>query len=162
MLQVAGILDESVVDGVGIRVVVFFQGCCHMCEGCHNPDLLPFEGGTFYTVEQLGDELLKKLTGLHRGITFSGGDPFFQQEELNALIDYLRERKPEINIWAYTGFKYEAVCELPLMQGIDVLVDGRFEEEYKDLLLRFRGSSNQRLIDVKASLREKRIIQLDI
>lgn len=161
-MRVASILDESVVDGLGIRVVVFFQGCSHMCVGCHNPALLPFEGGEEYSVEQIGEEILKCLTKLHRGVTLSGGDPVFQAQELEELIAYLRERKPDINIWLYTGFTFEKIKDMPFLKGIDVLIDGQFEEAQKDLMLKFRGSANQRVIDVKKSLQAGEVIQLDL
>lgn len=159
MLRVANILTESVVDGIGIRLVVFFQGCKHFCKGCHNADLLPLEGGTDYSVEKLAEKILKELTLLHKGITFSGGDPLLQADELNKLIKYLREKDPNIDIWSYTGYKYEEIMAWEVLQGIDVLVDGRFEEEKKDLMLRFKGSSNQRIIDVKKSLQNSSIIE---
>lgn len=154
MMQVANVLGESVVDGIGIRLVVFFQGCKHYCKGCHNPDLLPFEGGKNYSVKELSDKILASLTDIHRGVTFSGGDPLYQREELTALIDDLRARKPDIHIWVYTGFTYEELKDDKVLEGIDVLVDGPFILEKKNLLLRFRGSSNQRIIDVQKSLKE--------
>ena len=161
-MNIASILDESVVDGQGIRVVVFFQGCRHMCVGCHNPALLPFAGGDAYTVGEIGEKILGYLTKLHRGVTFSGGDPVFQAEELEQLINYLRARQPELNIWLYTGFTYEEIKEASFLQGVDVLVDGRFEVAKKDLTLKFRGSSNQRIIDVQKSLQKNEIIELAI
>jgi anaerobic ribonucleoside-triphosphate reductase activating protein len=152
MLKIADIVDESVVDGEGIRVTVFFQGCRHSCAGCHNPDLLPFAGGNPYSAEDLGGLLLKKLTKLHRGLTFSGGDPLFQADGLTRLINYLRRENSAVNIWLYTGFFYEQVRDWPAVRGADVLVDGPFLVEQKDLYLPFRGSVNQRLIDVRSSL----------
>ncbi len=162
MLRVAQILDESVVDGSGIRVVVFFQGCCHNCKGCHNPALLPVQGGTFYSVEKLGELILQELTCLHRGVTFSGGDPLLQVEELTELVVYLRKQRPALNIWVYTGYRYEEIADWPILQGIDILVDGRYEDEKRDLLLRFRGSSNQRIIDVPASLAVGKVVEHDL
>lgn len=162
LLRVANIINESVVDGVGIRLVVFFQGCTHLCKGCHNPKLLPFEGGTDYTVEQLAEIILENLTFLHKGITFSGGDPLFQADELSELIKYLRKEKPDLNIWTYTGYKYEDIINWEVLKGIDILVDGRFEEGEKDFTLRFKGSRNQRIIDVKKSLEASKVIEYQL
>lgn len=90
MLRVAGILNESIVDGPGIRAVVFFQGCPRHCEGCHNPSTLPFEGGTEYTPEDLAQDVIKRLTPLHRGITLSGGDPLAQAD---GVLEFLQAIK---------------------------------------------------------------------
>lgn len=162
MLRVANILNESVVDGIGIRLVVFFQGCKHFCPGCHNPELLPVEGGTDYLVEELAEKILKNLTLLHKGVTFSGGDPLLQAEELTRLIKCLRKQKPDMNIWTYTGYEYERIRDWEVLQGIDILVDGRFEEAKKDLTLRFKGSYNQRIINVKASLQKACVVEYEL
>lgn len=159
MLRVASVLSESVVDGIGIRVVVFFQGCKHLCKGCHNPALLPIEGGTEYLVEELAEKILKETTMLHNGVTFSGGDPLLQAEEVDLLIKHLRSKRPNINIWVYTGYKYEEIIDWNVLKGIDVLIDGRFEEDKKDYNLRFKGSSNQRIIDVQASIKTASIVE---
>ena len=155
----ASILDESIVDGPGIRVAVFFQGCRRFCPGCHNPALLPFEGGTPYDVEELARIVLGKLTGIHRGVTFSGGDPLYQADGVAVLIDCLRRIKPAINIWLYTGFEYEQVSDWPAVCGVDVLVDGPFVQTQRDLMLRFRGSLNQRIIDVRTSQTNGQVIE---
>ncbi|MDR3348753.1 MAG: anaerobic ribonucleoside-triphosphate reductase activating protein [Acidaminococcales bacterium] len=159
MLRIGSILDESVVDGTGIRLVVFFQGCGHLCKGCHNPALLNFDGGALYAEEELGDIIIGKLTRLHRGVTLSGGDPLFQAEGAARLIDYLRRRKPGLNIWLYTGFEYEKVKDCPAVRTVDVLVDGPFVEEKKDLFLPFRGSANQRIIEMHPTLANGRIVE---
>ena len=102
MLKVAAILEESIVDGPGIRSVIFFQGCPRHCEGCHNPDLLPFEGGTEYSPQQLADEVFPKLTPLHRGITLSGGDPLAQADDILEFLKLVRRENPKLTIWCYT------------------------------------------------------------
>ncbi len=162
MLRVANILPESVVDGSGIRTVVFFQGCLHHCPGCHNPDLLELCGGTAYTVEELADSIIEELTALHKGVTFSGGDPLLQAEELEKLIIILRQRRPHINIWLYTGYVYENISGWPVLRGVDVLVDGPFKEGERDLLLRFRGSANQKIIDIPKSLATGQTIEYQL
>ena len=148
MLKIADILGESVVDGKGLRTVVFFQGCPRHCEGCHNVKLLPFEGGKSYTPEMLAEEIFAKMTPIHKGITFSGGDPLAQAEELLQVIKILRREKPNLNIWTYTGYLFEEVQSYPVLKEIDVLVDGPFILSQRDIGLPFRGSANQRIIDL--------------
>lgn len=160
MLKVADILAESVADGIGIRTVVFFQGCPRHCEGCHNETLISFQGGQEYTAPELAEAILAKLTPLHRGITFSGGDPLAQANELIDLVYLLRKRLPNLNIWVYTGYVYEDVKHLPILQAIDVLVDGPFKQDLRDLSIPFRGSSNQRIIDMPKTLLKGKIVEL--
>ena len=147
MLKVAAILEESIVDGPGIRSVIFFQGCPRHCEGCHNPDLLPFEGGTEYSPQQLADEVFPKLTPLHRGITLSGGDPLAQADDI---------------LECYTGYWYDEVKDSPVLQEIDVLVDGPFILAQRNLDLPFRGSDNQRLIDLTATRKSGSIVEVNL
>lgn len=148
LLKVADILGESVVDGKGLRTVIFLQGCPHHCEGCHNPNLLSFEGGKSYKPEILVREIFAKMTPIHRGITFSGGDPLAQAEDLLHVIKILRKEKPNLNIWTYTGYSFEEVKNYPVLKEIDVLVDGPFILSERDISLPFRGSRNQRIIDL--------------
>ena len=153
-LRLSGIVEESIVDGEGIRFVVFTQGCPHHCPGCHNPQTHPFEGGF------LGDipDLLRQMgeNPLLQGLTISGGEPFCQAAECAALARIARERG--LNVWAYTGYTYERLLagEVPdalaLLEQVDVLVDGPFVEAEKSYAALFRGSANQRLIDVPKSL----------
>lgn len=160
MLRVADILAESVVDGIGIRTVVFFKGCPRHCPGCHNAALIPFEGGTEYSPEDLAELILSKMTPIHRGVTFSGGDPLAQATELIDLAYFLRKAKPDLNIWVYTGYLFEEVKDLPVMKAINVIVDGPFILEQRDISLPFKGSGNQRIIDVPASLRDGKIVEM--
>ena len=153
MVRLADIVAESVVDGSGIRVTAFFQGCPRACEGCHNPELQPREGGREISEKELAELLLKKITPLHRGITFSGGDPLLQAEALERVIQILKQRRPDLDIWVYTGYTFEQVKDWPVLKAIDVLVDGPFILAQRDLQLPFRGSANQRIIDVPESLR---------
>ena len=148
LLKIADILGESVVDGKGLRTVIFFQGCPRHCEGCHNEKLLPLEGGKSYTPEMLAKEIFSKMTPIHKGITFSGGDPLLQAEELLQVIKILRKEKPNLNIWTYTGYLFEEVQHYPVLKEIDVLVDGPFILSQRDISLPFRGSANQRIIDL--------------
>ena len=158
----APLQSDSVVDGFGVRTVIWTQGCSHNCPFCQNPSTHSFDGGALFDIE----EIFEELDGLKNqdGITLSGGDPLFQIEAITEIAKYAQ--KIGLNIWCYTGFTYEKILEmsktkpvyLEFLQNIDVLVDGKFVQELKNLNLLFRGSSNQRLIDVKKSLSQNKII----
>lgn len=140
-MRIAGVLPFSMVNGDGIRYVVFCQGCDHHCEGCHNPDTWNLNGGSFVTPESLAEDILQ-----HKhidGITLSGGDPFYQQEECVDLLKLL----PGMNVWIYTGFLYEEIQHTQLAKMANVIVDGLFKPELK-VEGQFYGSSNQRIIQV--------------
>ena len=161
-LKVADILAESVVDGLGIRTVVFFQGCPRHCPGCHNAPLISFEGGTEYYPEELAELIIAKMTPIHRGITFSGGDPLAQPDGLLDLVYLLRKAKPALNIWLYTGYLFEEVKELPVVKAVNVMVDGPFILEQRDISLPFKGSGNQRVIDIPATMQNNEVIELKL
>jgi len=158
MIRYAQILPQSVVDGPGLRVVCFLQGCPHRCEGCHNPRLQPGEGGITLAAEQLADLMQQYFTPLHRGVTFSGGEPLAQPDALLTVIKRLQRVLPRIDIWVYTGYVFEEVRHFAVMRHIDVLVDGPFAQKERDLSLAFRGSRNQRLIDVPQSIPNERVV----
>ncbi|NPV91458.1 MAG: anaerobic ribonucleoside-triphosphate reductase activating protein [Firmicutes bacterium] len=160
MIKYAEVLYESIVDGTGIRVVAFLQGCPRACEGCHNPELQPAEGGREMDEERFAEQLLKHVSPLHQGITFSGGDPLMQGEALLSVLKIIKGKRPDLSIWVYTGYRFDQVRDMPVMRYIDVLVDGPFILQQRDLTLAFRGSANQRLIDVPFSLREGRVIEI--
>ena len=138
-MRVAGILPLSFVNGDGSRYVVFTQGCPHHCKGCHNPATWDFSGGTEITAAEIAADFRKRR--LLDGITLSGGDPFCQQEACMELLDLL----PDINVWIYTGYEYEDICDTPLAKRADVLVVGPFREERR-CEGEMYGSSNQRII----------------
>lgn len=150
--------QDSFVDGPGIRMVVWTQGCIHNCPGCHNPLTHDRMGGMLYDVESIIEEM--KESRLQSGLTLSGGEPFLQAKELMPIIDAAKEL--HLNIWAYTGFSYEELIQDPvslaLLKNIDVLVDGKFLQEQKDHRLVFKGSKNQRIIDVQKSLQEGHVV----
>lgn len=159
MIRTADIIDESIVDGEGLRLVIFAQGCAHHCLGCHNPSSLPFEGGFPSDNEAILEKIRKNP--LLDGITFSGGDPFFQVESFASLAKAIRENIiafiPDFTIMAYTGYTLEELFldlkhYLPLLEKIDILVDGPYMASRKTHDLPFMGSSNQRILDVKKSL----------
>ena len=152
---------DSIVDGAGIRTVIWTQGCGHACKGCHNPETHDFNSGQLFDVEEIKkqiDELLDQ-----DGITFSGGDPMYQPEACNELAKHIQ--KKGLNVWCYTGFTYEQLLKkaeiepiyLEFLNNIDVLIDGPFVFNKKSLSVMFRGSTNQRIIDVKKSLKNNRV-----
>ena len=149
-MRIAGIIKNSVVNGIGIRDVLFLQGCDHHCEGCHNPETWNRKGGKEYTI----DELVKEFESSANDITISGGEPLLQFQELYELMERLYKEQGK-RFWLYTGFHYGEIPSYMLLMLVgmtDVIVDGRFEPDKKDLTLQFRGSSNQRLIDLYESL----------
>ena len=163
-LAVLEIQKDSIVDGDGVRSVIWTQGCLHNCPGCHNPETHSFKGGYLVDIEELKEEIMK-LEG-QDGITFSGGDPMEQAEACYELASYAKNLG--FNIWCYTGYTFEELLNkmefFPnirnFLENIDVLVDGKFDIREKSYDVSFRGSKNQRLIDVKKSLKEKKAILL--
>ena len=153
-IRVAGFEPESIVDGYGFRFVIFTQGCHHNCEGCHNPHTHDFNGGTEYDTA----DIIKMFAdnSLLSGITLSGGEPFLQSE---ACLELAREaHKLGMNVWCYTGYEFQEVIGNPLLKEVDVLVDGKFIDSQKSYNLSFRGSANQRLIDVPKSFKEMKTV----
>jgi anaerobic ribonucleoside-triphosphate reductase activating protein len=157
-LRLAGIIRESIVDGPGIRFVVFAQGCPHHCFECHNPDSWSFEGGFLATPKQIIEEMSKNP--LLKGLTLSGGEPFCQSAAMAELAQAAHDKG--FDVITYTGFTFEELLEkslssaevLNLLKNTDVLIDGPFIKEFKSYDLNFRGSYNQRIIDVKMSLKK--------
>lgn len=155
-IRLAGTVNDSIVDGPGIRFTIFVQGCPHNCKGCHNPQTHDFNGGTVTTTEELLEKI--KSNPLLDGVTFSGGEPFCQAEALAELGAEIR--KLGLNIITYTGYTFEKLFEEreknswgKLLEVTDYLIDGPFILEQKDWEIKFRGSSNQRYIDCQASLK---------
>lgn len=152
-IRICGFEPESIVDGYGIRFVIFTQGCPHHCKGCHNPQSHDFNGGTEYDTS----DIIKMFADnpLISGITLSGGEPFCQPE---ACLEIAKEaRRMGLNVWCYTGYEYSELTGNPLLREVDVLVDGKFIESQKSFT-GFKGSSNQRVIDVWNSLRENKVV----
>lgn len=160
MIRYADIISESIVDGLGIRVAAFLQGCPRSCEGCHNQELLPADGGIEIEEKKFADLLLSKITPLHQGITFTGGDPLLQHETLCTVITLIRKKNPGLNIWVYTGYTFEEIRHLEIIKSIDVLVDGPFILKEKDIGLPMRGSRNQRIIDIAETLQKGAVVTL--
>ena len=160
-ISILEIVEDTMVDGPGFRTTVYCAGCPNRCPGCHNPQSWDIANGHEVDVE---DILKVILADPFADVTFSGGDPMFQPVGFTALAKGVKERSGK-NIWCYTGFLFEDllknVQQRALLENIDVLVDGRFVEVLKDESLRFRGSSNQRVIDVPASLANGKTVLLD-
>lgn len=154
-IRLAGVVPESIVDGPGYRLAVFVQGCPHACPGCHNPGTHDFAGG----YDGNTDEIIARMgkNPLVRGVTLTGGEPMMQPEALCEIACAAREKG--LNIWCYTGFTLEALLKenrpdrMRLLENIDVLVDGPYIARERSLDLLYRGSANQRLIDMNATRR---------
>ena len=159
MIQVLDIIEDTMVDGPGFRTSIYCAGCHHECPGCHNPQSWNPGGGHPMTT----DEVMKIIVAdPYANVTFSGGDPLYQAEGFTELARAIRS-KTQKTIWCYNGFTFEALVKIPryrqLLDEIDVLVDGPFVKSLRDEDLLFRGSSNQRLIDVPASLVKGEVVE---
>lgn len=147
-------------NGDGLRVVLWVSGCSHHCKGCQNPITWDKDEGLVFdeaAKQELFEELEKEYID---GITFSGGDPLFpgNANEIGELINEVHDRFPTKTIWLYTGFEWKDINDLPFMSFVDVIVDGQYVEEQRDTSLQWKGSSNQNVIDVKDSLRIGRMV----
>ena len=172
-MHYATIKNCDIANGPGVRVSLFVSGCTHRCKGCFNAVAWDFDYGEEFTQKTV-DTILQMLKPDHiKGLTLLGGEPFEPQNQ-PAIVDLLRqvkEKYPQKDVWCYTGYLFDkellsdsrARCEYTdeMLSYIDVLVDGRFVEEKKDITLQFRGSSNQRVIDVKKSLSQNGVILWD-
>ena len=152
-IRISGITPESIVDGEGIRYVIFTQGCPHHCVGCHNPQTHSFDGGRLVLIEDILDDISKRKKWID-GITISGGEPFCQADQCSIIAE--RAQELSLTVWCYTGYLFENLYRqgVELLKHIDVLVDGPFVQNERSLELNFRGSRNQRVIDVPKSLKE--------
>ena len=159
-IRIAGTINDSVVDGDGYRFTVFTQGCPHHCPGCHNPKTWPEDGGYLVDTEEI--LMTIRANPLLAGVTFSGGEPFNQPVPLTHLAQEVRALG--LDVWCYTGYVLDLLLEMndpdvdALLDEIDVLVDGPFVLAERDLTLRFRGSRNQRVIDMKATRERGEIV----
>lgn len=157
-MNLCGFYAESINEGPGLRAVIFIAGCRHACPGCFSPHTWRFGAGEPLD-EAKQEELLLNMAAnpILQGVTFCGGDPFFSAAELVPFARRIRKRLPHLDMWSYTGFTFEELLrsdehKLELLTLCDVIIDGRFDETRKDLSLLYRGSSNQRIIDVPRSL----------
>ena len=165
-IRLSGIAYESLVNGTGMRRVFFAQGCKHNCKGCFNQDTHDFNSGEERDIDELISETLKNP--ILKGVTFSGGDPWEQADKFAYMARAFKENG--LNVWSYTGYTYEYILEnkynrlgwSELLDNIDILVDGNFEEEKTQDGLKYRGSTNQRIIDVKESLKFNEVMIMDL
>ena len=167
-MKMAGFYDESISNGLGWRAVLFVSGCPHHCPGCHNKEAQDFNYGTEFNKQ----EIIKRIeeNSILKGITISGGEPLCK-ENVTEVVEFIKDVKkarPNFNVWCYTGYTIEELMDRTdeatknALEEIDVLVDGKFKEEQKDPRLKFKGSKNQRIIDVKMSRNIHKITELAI
>lgn len=162
-IRIAGIIEESIVDGPGIRFVIFTQGCPHHCKGCHNPQTHDFNSGKEISINDILQMI--EANPLLKGITLSGGEPFMQAKTLSIMLDKVKAKN--LDVITYSGFTYEEILQKAdnknyykeLLERTDILIDGKFEEDKKNENLMYRGSSNQRAIDVKLSIDKGKIVE---
>jgi anaerobic ribonucleoside-triphosphate reductase activating protein len=158
----AEVMYDSIVDGKGVRATVFISGCKHKCPECHNPETWDFNYGKVFTPEDQSKVIDYCKQSYVNGCTISGGDPLYHAKDLLFFVKRFKAECPDKDIWIYSGFTYEEIMQdkdmKKLVKMCDVLVDGLFEKDNKDLTLNFRGSYNQRIIDIKETLRKKSIV----
>lgn len=159
-MYISGIIHDSIVDGEGIRNTLFISGCKHNCKGCHNTSTWDFKYGEEFTEEKQNEFILNcKNDILLDGITLSGGDPMYSAKELLSFVKKFKEECPNLSIWIYSGFTFDEIIKDTDMSFLllycDVLVDGLYIEELRDVTLDFRGSSNQNIIDLNKGSNEK-------
>ena len=167
-MKIAGFYDESISNGLGWRAVLFVSGCPHHCPGCHNKVAQDYNYGQEFNKEEIINRICEN--SILKGITISGGEPLCK-ENISEVLDFIKDVKkvrPNFNVWCYSGYTLEQLEERndevtnETLKEIDVLVDGRFVEEQKKPGLKFRGSANQRILDLQKSLQEKKIVEMAI
>jgi len=165
MIYIKDLLPESFVDGIGVREVIFCTGCDFKCKNCHNEQIWDMNSGYLIPIQEIYDNLSINKNSMVSGVTFSGGEPMQQAKAFYELGKMIKNNS-QWNIWCYTGYLFEDIInskdeKYELLQIIDVLVDGIYMHELRDLTLAFRGSKNQRIIDVQDSLRQNKVIELN-
>lgn len=167
-MKIAGFYDESISNGLGWRAVLFVSGCPHHCPGCHNKEAQDFNFGKKFNEEEILEKI--KNNSILKGITISGGEPLCKEniKEVCNFIKDVKKVKKDFNVWCYSGYTLDELENrndpdtIECLNEIDVLVDGRFKQDLKDPNLKFRGSSNQRILDVKQSLKTHKCIEMNI
>lgn len=167
-MKIAGFYDESISNGLGWRAVLFVSGCPHHCPGCHNKEAQDFNYGEEFNKEDILNRI--KENSILKGITISGGEPLCKQniKEVSEFITDVKSVRPEFNIWCYSGYTFEELQNRndevtnDALNKIDVLVDGQFIESRKNPTLKFRGSDNQRILNVHECLKEHKPVQIAI
>lgn len=166
-MKMAGFYDESISNGLGWRAVLFVSGCPHNCPGCHNKEAQNFNYGQEFNKQEIIDRICEN--SILKGITISGGEPLCEQN-LDTVVDFIKDVKkvrPNFNVWCYTGYTFEELMSrdektAKALKNIDVLVDGEFMQDKKIPNLKFRGSSNQRILDVKSSIMQNKVIEMPL
>lgn len=158
-MNLAGIIHESIIDGEGIRTVLFISGCEHDCYNCQNKELQNENYGIHFTsgIENKIIEYVKNDI-LIDGITLSGGDPMYSAKELIPFLQKFKSTFPNKTVWLYTGFLFESIQDNPIMNYIDTVVDGMYDENLNDHQQVFKGSSNQKIINVQKSLKQGKVV----
>ena len=154
----------DIANGTGVRVSLFVSGCRIRCPGCFNPEAQNFAYGEVFTLDTMG-EILNALEPKHiEGLTILGGEPLDEMNRITVLyiVQEVKRICPDKTIWIYTGYPYDRVKNLDIMRYIDVLVDGAFMEKYKDISLKFKGSANQRVIDVRETRKTGKIVLMNV
>lgn len=167
-MKMAGFYDESISNGLGWRAVLFVSGCPHNCPGCHNKEAQNFNYGEDFNEEEILERI--KENSILKGITISGGEPLCKENipEVLKFIKHVKEIKPNFNVWCYSGYTLEELTNRKdnitdeCLNQIDVLVDGEFKQDLKEPNLKFRGSSNQRIVDLKSSLKTHQFIEFKV
>ena len=165
-IKLAGLVADSIVDGPGFRFTIFTQGCPHHCEGCHNPQTHDFNGGRYADCDKIIEKI--RQNELTSGVTFSGGEPFCQPEPCAYTAKRLKEL--DYHLMAFTGFTFEQLLEMSqkdkyvkeFLSCLDVIIDGKFDLSQRSLELKYKGSKNQRTIDVQESLKQRRAVEIEI
>ena len=159
-MRVLDIVEGTTVDGPGLRTSIYVAGCRHQCDGCHNPQSWDFNAGKEMSI----DEVLEVVRKNDFNVTLSGGDPFYMADDVAELCRRIKDELHK-NIWCYTGYLFENLVKnenaMKLLKHLDVLVDGPFRQELRDEDLLYRGSSNQRLVDVQKSLAAGKFVEYD-
>ena len=167
-MKMAGFYDESISNGLGWRAVLFVSGCPHHCPGCHNEIAQDYNYGEEFKENEIIERI--KNNSILNGITISGGEPLCKEniKEVNKFIETVKKEKPNFNVWCYTGYTLEQLKDRnddvtnKTLNNIDVLVDGRFVQERRNPEIKFRGSDNQRILDLKSCLQEEKIVELSV
>ena len=167
-MKMAGFYDESISNGLGWRAVLFVSGCPHNCPGCHNKEAQNFNYGQEFNKEEIINRICEN--SILKGVTLSGGEPLCKENipEVLDFIKSIKEVRPNFNIWCYSGYTLEELMDRndeitnETLANIDVLVDGRFREDLKNPTLKFKGSENQRILDVPKCIQEHKIVQVAV
>ena len=163
-MRYASIRKQDIQNGPGIRTSIFVQGCAFHCKECFNAETWPFEGGKDFTNKEL--DLLMELSNKHYivGLSVLGGEPLhpINIDTVISICKTFKEKFPEKTIWLWSGYRYEEIINKDILNYLDVLIDGRFIYDLRDFRLMYRGSSNQRVIDVKESLKQGNVVTIEV